>query len=57
MKTRHMYHFQIQHFSLQMLHQKVHFNAFGFFEVDYTLVFMVDVDQTRCDFGRFLPFK
>lgn len=31
----------IEHFSLQLLHQKIHFSAFGFFTIDYTLIFMV----------------
>lgn len=30
-----------QHFSMQLLHQRIQFNAFGFFSIDYTLVFMV----------------
>lgn len=35
-----------QHFSMQLLHQKVQFNAFGFFTIDYTLVFMVCAIET-----------
>lgn len=31
----------IEHFSLQLLHQKIYFSAFGFFTIDYTLIFMV----------------
>lgn len=33
--------FQIRKFSFQLLHQRIKLNAFGFFDIDYTLIFKV----------------
>lgn len=29
----------LEHFSLQLLHQKIQFSAFGFFNLDFTLLY------------------
>lgn len=33
-------------FSLQLLHQKIHFHAFGFFDIDFTLLFAIAATVT-----------
>lgn len=34
---------QIQDFSLQIFHQQITFTAFGFFNLDYTFLFSVNI--------------
>lgn len=33
--------FQVQQFSLQMIHQRIFFSAKGFFDIDFTLLFTI----------------
>lgn len=41
---------QIQDFSLQIFHQQITFTAFGFFNLDYTFLFSVNIFMLQIRF-------